>query len=1171
MLGLFKQKWFLGLIALLLCSLILWFGGPYLAFGDARPFDSVVGRLVGVLVLVLIWGFWLLWRSVRAQRANQQFAGAVAGQADAPAVAARSGPGESQDSRALRERFTEAMEALRKSRRGKGSLYDLPWYVIIGPPGSGKTTALINSGLHFPLSQKFGAGALRGVGGTRNCDWWFTDEAVLLDTAGRYTTQDSDAVADSAGWGEFLRLLQRYRGRRPINGVLVAMSASDLLLLDERARLAHVSAVRNRIDELNRQLRIRLPVYLLITKSDLIAGFSEYFDDLAQDGRAQVWGTSFRIEASEEGGGPAAFGPAFDALVARLQAGLFTRLEADRDPRRRAAMLAFPQQFAALKPALAGFVTDTFTSTGYDTPVLLRGVYFTSGTQESSPIDRMMGAIARTFGLDVQSVAAPAASGRAYFIERLLKDVVIPEAGLAGVNRRLELRLLALQYGGYIACALLVLVGMFALWRSDLANGAYLDEVAAAVQAYQQTPAPPVAVAATGLADTLPRLGALRDVVDTAEKFRDVRPWSMGWGLYQGSAVGAAARDAYIRELSGSLLPALGDQLRAQLVNASADPERLYELLKAYLMLADPHHLDAEQIAYLASIEWQRLYPTQPSVRSQLQQHFTALLQDPERLHPLTPDADLVARVRTSLGQASLPLLMYGRLKLGYASDTKRAIHLDVAAGLGSDKVFVRRSGAALSDPLPALYTKAVFDEYQRSGRLQLVKQFADDRWVLGDSAPSLAAMSGMTDQVTALYEADYIRAWDAVLADVRVRATTGGRDLADLLLLLASPASPLKGFYQLVDKQTNLLKKDDNPALAKADAAAGALASGASRLSQLFGGTPASTDPADQPGAKVTAHFDAYHKLVDASSGAAPIDHLLAALGSAQQQLDRAAQGGAGSVGDLANAGQADVFRQLGTEASLLPPAIGDLVGQMGQRTATVVTDQAKSELQRRYEQQVVGACREVVQGRYPFEPTSAVDVPLADFGRLFGFGGVYDGFFHSTLESLVDTTSTPWHWREGAGSAAGIPGALERFAAAAQIRDTFFKAGSQQPELHFTVTPDYLDQDVTRFVLNLDGQIFEYRHGPSRAVAMSWPGAPGGQASVSFESAGSDAGANLAFQGPWAWFRLLGRSQLQPQSDVRYLISFGAGGKSARIILDAASIRNPFARADLLRFRCG
>src|SRR5678809_1739494 len=69
-------------------------------------------------------------------------------------------------------------------------LYELPWYLIIGAPGSGKTTALRHSGLKFPLADVAGEDAIRGVGGTRNCDWWFTDQAVLIDTAGRFTTQD---------------------------------------------------------------------------------------------------------------------------------------------------------------------------------------------------------------------------------------------------------------------------------------------------------------------------------------------------------------------------------------------------------------------------------------------------------------------------------------------------------------------------------------------------------------------------------------------------------------------------------------------------------------------------------------------------------------------------------------------------------------------------------------------------------------------------------------------------------------------------------------------------------------------------------------------------------------------------------------------------------------------
>src|SRR5690606_7575917 len=189
----------------------------------------------------------------------------------------------------LESRFRDAIRVLRR-RGGRRSLYALPWYVVIGPPGSGKSTRIRSSGLEFPLAGQFGKEALRGVGGTRNCDWWFAGEAVFLDTAGRYTTQDSDAGADAEGWAGFLRLLRRFRRERPVDGVVVTMSMSDLLLLDERERDAHVQAVRRRLDELYEQLRVQVPVYLVFTKCDLVAGFGEFFDDLDPEQRAQVWG-----------------------------------------------------------------------------------------------------------------------------------------------------------------------------------------------------------------------------------------------------------------------------------------------------------------------------------------------------------------------------------------------------------------------------------------------------------------------------------------------------------------------------------------------------------------------------------------------------------------------------------------------------------------------------------------------------------------------------------------------------------------------------------------------------------------------------------------------------------------------------------------------------------------
>src|SRR5580704_4879420 len=419
--ALFGKRWLWVILALIFFSAVIWYGGPYILVADYAPLGSELARIIGIVLLIVFWGLRALLRELKAARASKKLVQAVAKQEE-PANARASA-----DARQMQQRFEEATNALQKSSKGKKSLYDLPWYIIIGPPGAGKTTAIVNSGLNFPLAQKFGKEALRGVGGTRNCDWWFTDRAILLDTAGRYTTQDSNARADGAGWVALLQLLRKFRSRQPINGVIVALSASDLLTGDDKERERHVTAIRTRLDEISQTLRIAVPVYVLVTKCDLVAGFAEFFDDLGQDARGQVWGTTFPIEATESGRAPELFEKEFSRLLERLQQHVLGRMERERDTRRRVAILAFPQQMATVGPLLNDLLKRVFTTTGFDNQILLRGVYFTSGTQEGTPVDRVLGAVARAFGVTSQIAPAAAGRGKAYFIERLLKNVVFRE------------------------------------------------------------------------------------------------------------------------------------------------------------------------------------------------------------------------------------------------------------------------------------------------------------------------------------------------------------------------------------------------------------------------------------------------------------------------------------------------------------------------------------------------------------------------------------------------------------------------------------------------------------------------------------------------------------------------------------------------------------------------
>ncbi|MFT5719173.1 MAG: type VI secretion system protein ImpL, partial [Oleiphilaceae bacterium] len=255
-LALFLHPIFLGVLTLIILGLAVWFGGEFIRIGDAKEPLSVITRLIIIMVFVLIWGANNMRIQLQKSKQNEKMLDDIAEDADKDQSSVNnttSSNASKDEEKLLYSRFKEATDALKAHQFGgkkRRTIYELPWYLMIGPPGAGKTTVLANSGLQFPLKEKFGLQGVGGVGGTRNCDWWFTDEAVLIDTAGRYTTQDSHAETDRGAWLNFLALLKKHRPRRAINGAIVAVSLQELIMLSRDERLRHAETIRNRIEEL---------------------------------------------------------------------------------------------------------------------------------------------------------------------------------------------------------------------------------------------------------------------------------------------------------------------------------------------------------------------------------------------------------------------------------------------------------------------------------------------------------------------------------------------------------------------------------------------------------------------------------------------------------------------------------------------------------------------------------------------------------------------------------------------------------------------------------------------------------------------------------------------------------------------------------------------------------
>ncbi len=1191
LLGLVFNRWVLLAVLLGAAAAVVWIVGPLVAVAGRAPLESedarwmAIGVIVGLAVLLLAWKAW------RARRGN---AAVVTQLMAAPAAAKET---ESPDLAAVRERFERALGTLQRARFGSGQLlagwkarlggrylYELPWYLIIGAPGSGKTTALQHCGLKFPLAQQVGDHAVRGVGGTRHCDWWFTDQAVLIDTAGRFTTQDSDRDNDRATWSGFLNMLAKARPRQPVNGVLVTVSVSDLLTrsLEERAR--HAATVRARVQELQQDLGIRFPIYLMVTKCDLMAGFMDSFATLDKDQRAAPWGFTFPLQgtgkAADAAPDLARLGGELQQLQQRLTDGLIDRLQAEADPQRRAAIYAFPSQFAGLHPALQEFVDAAFSPSQYDAHPLLRGVYFISGTQEGTPIDRMLGAVARSYRIEHAVIAPNQSSGKSYFLTRLLGEVVFAESGLAGTNLKWERRRSHLAIAGYAALAL-VTVGTLTAWGVSYTNNQrYVADVAARVDKVRALIVATPNRHAPELQPIVPALQATRQLADPNAD--QAVPRALGYGLFQGRKLDSAAHAAYDRMLVDAVQPRLALRVEQQLRQGGDAAESQYEALKIYLMLHDPERLDPKAVKAYVERDWDTLLARELTIedRAAMSQHLDALLAQGKVTSPVRADEALVRTTRAQLASVALPQRVYNRLRQQGPGEGIADFSIVRAAGPNAALVFSRTSGRPLTQGVPALYTYDGYHKGFQNAVGRVTRELAEEQgWVLGvteaarPTALLQTANDALADDVRRIYLTEYASIWEAFIADVRVVPLTSLALSVQTARLLAAQDSPLPVLVKAMARQTTLAAPFGNrnaldKALDKAfDTTAKAI------NSKVKGAVPkgAVAEPGALEATLVDERFRGLRQFALAPEGGkARVDDIVALLGELAvmlQAVDTALKGGAAPP-------PSPLPNKLKAEAATTPQPVRGMLENLSDSSERSGKAMLRESLSKTVRADVGEFCNLAIARRYPVDRLAALDATQADFAQLFGPGGRIDKVMQGALAPYVDTSVRPnWRFRAVEGTSLGSDlGTLPQFQRAAVVRETFFPGGSATPALRLDVRPVEMDTSIREFILDVDGQIVRYMHGPIIPVQVLWPG-PRGSSQVRVQVTGQSGIplGGMVTEGPWALFRMFDRVRTEAgPSPERFRATFEVDGRKAVFDITTSSVRNPFGLKELRDFQC-
>ncbi len=1142
----FGNWWVLTGLIVALLLLVFCVGLPLVVLG----LDPWWVRLTLALIILGVWGAFGALRIRRARKAAAAIAAELAAHSATDAEGA-----------AVAGRMAEALAALKTSSGGRRDyLYNRPWYVIIGPPGAGKTTALLNSGLRFPLADQ----AVKGVGGTRNLDFWFADEAALVDTAGRYATQDSDASVDARGWQSFLSLMKKHRPLSPINGVIVALGVDELLRADRAGLDRHAALVRRRLTELRTTLEVAVPVYLLLTKADLLAGFVEYYGDLDVEGRRAVLGATLPVTNTRPRVDDLL--TAFDQMVAAQGARQAKRLFDEADQTRRGLILGFPAQLAALRNRLARFVEGAFVA-GDQSPATLRGFYLASGVQQGAPLDRILAGVAQVYH-DTSSSAA--GSGRTYFLNRLLTEVIFPEAGLVQADpaaRKRQARRATLGIAGVVAASALVLLA----WGVSFArNHAFQSALnSSAIQAaaqIRQTGDDLVEARASDpdLEQSLAVLNTLRNLPQGyAEQAAGEPGLTMRFGLYQ-SGLATQASEAYRDGLRRIMLPRLLLRLEQYIAGHNGDPLSLYQALKVYLMLGDQGPMDVGTVKSWVTSDWaNQQFPgaDRQLERQQLGDHLNALLEDQSlnvawagQKAPL--DGATIASARAALATLSLADRAYAVLRqksLGTGSPWQAS----AAISAGDAQAFAN-GPAVLQLQVPYFYTRAGYEQAYLPGLATVAEDMRKDIWVMGDAAGTTGVqeqMGQVRPGVAALYAKDYIAAWEKV-------ATTPQPanyfvDPAAMGAFAKSP-SPMKVLLLELRKNTTFT--------GGAQAAQGMLQQrlASTKVGQLEKLAPSGGGNFDAS-AQISSYFKTLQDYVGDGKAPGPLDAFIDAIkqNGAAVAAAKAAGGGLGAAS--AQGALATAQGSLAAAAPGAPPQLQAFVAAAAGGSAAASTSAATGAISDAYTKSVMPDCVSATQDKYPFVGTSQVNASLIDVQRVFGMGGVFDAFAQQRVVPLLDRSGPVWRWSSTDPTAASLsPSSPDEFHKAADLRDTLVGG----------VTVKFAAKGfgggVDAVVLTVGAATYRFDATSSADQPVTWS-AQGNvpRAVLDLYASGTKVGS-ITKDGPWALFRLMDDAHKENSGPQTLVATFGTGARTAIFKITLGSDSNPFSRGGVWSFRC-
>ncbi len=1006
----------------------------------------------------------------------------------------------------LRSRCEHAVETLRNQ-----GAHDLPWVLVLGPHGAGKTAAIRSSGVSF----RDGFGPDRFIAGgdvtpTENIQFLASERVVFLDTAGRYLcdTPDHD---DRREWLELLTMLRKQRPDRPLAGVVLTVSAIQLVA-DSDANLLG-NGLRRRLDDIHREFAASFPVYVLVNRIDELAGLPRL---LAGDSGDRF---GFSVELSGAGASKArrvAELPLAELALA-VERRAFAHIERVASAEERGEIYRAPAHFRRLTDNTEVFIGALFPDHGEPDAPMWRGLYFASaGRSVPSPeSDPELQQIARDYGDPPQSGSGqPPSLARPAFLHGLFGVELPADHWVAAWTRKHRGQQQFRHAFRVVLFGVTALGGLALSLRSAESNHRLQGRTSAALDALDAA-GPQLRLLRPQNLAPIQRLHAvLRDYRDNGA------PWLLRFGLYQGGALFEDVERVYFTYAREHLLSPLVARSRTRLERVQAQfaedhtPIPVDQFwtavddLHLYLLLTRPiqglvHLKDSDQQTWLhvrMPEAWAEAITLKnhelAEAKTVVESYAAELVHRPSDL--VTRDEAMVDSVRQILGRTNRGELWASALALepipGASPITLSSFSGGVAWLVSAkntrvDAAYTRRGWAHVSkqiqcpaDPLQKYLAAAlVVDE----------RPCQDERDILHSE-----------------YFLRYSHAWTAFIDDIHVDEPNGYLDIEAQIDSMATPGGAgynvLANYFKIVA---------DNLDLAEAPLLGIPTGhhKGINDLQNHFKGfytygRAAAPDPDNTP-------LTNYINLL------ARVAHPLGIYNKERNQESLAeAKQNAHQVDKLIHDDHLPQIHRRWSPAleGILEPPIRGLLDAERRRVL--------DELSLRWCQDVVHPF-DTMRGYYPFTAGSTTDVSLEEVTALFQpqtgkLWLLYNDALHQRFPFVGDEYVVA---SEGYNSRIKLNKKVAEFLThARELHEVLFPHGAAEPIFSFTVQFKPMTS-ASRIAFTVDGVTAEYNNNDRDSFQrLVWPGA-GNNTGARVEAHIRSGKSTAEKPGDWALFRLI------------------------------------------------